>query len=136
MRGSEGGCESEGRVCQSVRRVCAGRSDGHNGGCKVIRFVTWGSREYQNALMVPTVGANTEWPPDVCQPMSCVVWCHSVSLTVCRLRKQLTGEEGEMGGKPKDPEAAGQDDKGRRLVGLESSAVGTYAECYPGYVPG
>ena len=39
-----------------------------------------------------------------------------------------------MGGKPKDPEAAGQDDKGRRLVGLESSAVGTYAECYPGYV--
>ena len=53
---------------------------------------------------------------------------------MCRLRKQLAGEEGEVGGRPKDPEAGGQDDKGRRLVGLESNSVGTYAECYPGYV--
>lgn len=64
----------------------------------------------------------------------CCVVLRCVPLTVCRLRKQLAGEEGEAGGRPKDPEAAGQDDKGRRLVGLESNSVGTYAECYPGYV--
>ena len=59
----------------------------------------------------------------------------AVALTDRRLRKQLAGEEAEVsGGRPKEPEAGGDEDKGRRLVGLESSAAGTYAECYPGYV--